>query len=166
MLVMRRAQRFEVSCKRLQRSMRVLGLTGVVPAPHTNKPYPAHKIDPSLQRGLAITRPNQVWSPDITSVRLAHGFASRVAIIDWSSRRVLARRLPNSLDSGFRFDRLEETFRVYDPAEIDNADQGVEFTSVAFTRVLRVARSPTAWTAVDGLWTTCSSSASGASVKG
>jgi putative transposase len=119
--------------------MRVLGLAGMVPGPHTSTPHPEHKIYPYLLRGLAITRPNQVWSTDITYVRLAHGFAYLVAIIDWYSRRVLAWRLSNTLDSGFCIDCLEEALRVHGRAEIFNTDQGVQFTSMAFTRVLREA---------------------------
>lgn len=139
MVVMLRAQGFEVSRKRVQRLMRVLGLAGMVPGPHTSKSHPEHKIYPYLLRGLAITRPNQVWSTDITDVRLAHGFAYLVAIIDWYSRRVLAWRLSNTLDSGFCIDCLEEALRVYGQAEIFNTDQGTQFTGMAFTRVLREA---------------------------
>jgi putative transposase len=79
-----------VNRKRVQRLMRLLGLAGMAPGPATSKPHPAHKVYPYLLRGVAITRPNQVWSTDITYIRLAHGFAYLVAVMDWYSRRVLA----------------------------------------------------------------------------
>jgi putative transposase len=104
---------YQVNRKRVQRLMKVLGLAGMLPGPHTSKPHPTHKIYPYLLRGVAITRPDQVWSADITYIRLAHGFAYLVAIMDWYSRRVLAWRLSNTLDSGFCIDCLEEALRTY-----------------------------------------------------
>jgi putative transposase len=90
-----------------------------------------------LLRGVEVTRPNQVWSTDITYVRLAHGFAYLVAIIDWYARRVLAWRLSNTLEAGFCVDCLEEAVRTHGCPEIFNTDQGAPFTSAAFTSVLR-----------------------------
>lgn len=83
-----------------------------------------------------MTRPNQVWSTDITYIRLAHGFAYLVAVIDWYSRKVLAWRISNSLDSGFCVDCLEQALRTFGTPEIFNTDQGSQFTSDAFTGVL------------------------------
>jgi len=85
-----------VNRKHVQRLMRVLGLAGMAPGPNTSQPHPEHKIYPYLLRGVAVTRPNQVWSTDITYIRLAHGFAYLVAVIDWYARRVLAWRLSNT----------------------------------------------------------------------
>ena len=131
---------YQVNRKRVQRLMKVLGLAGMLPGPHTSKPHPTHKIYPYLLRGVAITRPDQVWSADITYIRLAHGFAYLVAIMDWYSRRVLAWRLSNTLDSGFCIDCLEEALRTYGAPEIFNTDQGAQFTSTAFTKVLTDAK--------------------------
>jgi len=89
-----------------------------------------------LLRGVEVTRPNQVWSTDITYVRLAHGFAYLVAVIDWYARRVLAWRLSNTLEAGFCVDCLEEALRAHGRPEIFNTDQGSQFTSAAFTGVL------------------------------
>jgi putative transposase len=116
--------------------MRVLGLAGMAPGPATSKPHPAHKVYPYLLRGVAITRPNQVWSTDITYIRLAHGFAYLVAVMDWYSRRVLAWRLSNTLEAGFCVDCLEEALRAHGCPAIFNTDQGSQFTSEAFTKVL------------------------------
>ena len=84
-----------VNRKRVQRLMRGMGLAAMAPGPNTIRvsTHPAHKIYPYLLRGVAITRPNQVWSTEITYVRLNHGFAYLVAVMDWYSRRVLAWRL-------------------------------------------------------------------------
>src|SRR6266571_5142456 len=88
-----------VNRKRVQRLMGFLGLAGMAPGPNTSRPHPQHKIYPYLLRGVNVTRPNQVWSTDITYVRLARGFAYLAAVIDWYSRKVLAWRLSNTLDS-------------------------------------------------------------------
>lgn len=139
MVVSLRQQGYGVSRKRVQRLMRLLGLAGLVPGPHTSKGHPEHPIYPYLLRGLSVTRPNQVWSTDITYIRLARGFVYLVAIIDWYSRQVQGWRVSNTLDAGFCIDCLEEALRCHAPPEIFNTDQGVQFTSEAFTRVLRAA---------------------------
>ena len=125
-----------VNRKRVQRLMRVLGLAGMAPGPATSRPHPEHKIYPYLLRGVSVTRPNQVWSTDITYIRLAHGFAYLVAVIDWYSRRVLSWRLSNTLEAGFCVDCLEDALRTHGCPEIFNTDQGSQFTSEAFTKVL------------------------------
>ena len=67
--------------------MRHMGLIGMAPGPNTSRPHPDSNIYPYLLRGVSVVRPNQVWSIDITYIRLAHGFAYLVAIMDWYSRR-------------------------------------------------------------------------------
>jgi putative transposase len=125
-----------VNRKRVQRLMSILGLAGMSPGPNTSHPHPQHKIYPYLLRGVNVIRPNQVWSTDITYVRLAHGFVYLAAVIDWYSRKVLAWRLSNTLDSGFCVDCLEQSLRTFGTPEIFNTDQGSQFTSDAFTGVL------------------------------
>jgi putative transposase len=124
--------------KRVQRLMGILGLAGMAPGPNTSLPHPQHKIYPYLLRGVNVTRPNQVWSTDITYIRLARGFAYLAAVIDWYSRKVLAWQLSNTLDSGFCVDCLEQSLRAYGIPEIFNTDQGCQFTSDAFTGVLKL----------------------------
>ena len=136
MVVHLREQGYALNRKRVQRLMRTLGLAGMAPGPATSRPHPGHKVYPYLLRGVAIVRPDQVWSTDITYVRLAHGFAYLVAVMDWYSRRVLAWRLSNSLEAGFCVDCLEEALRAHGQPAIFNSDQGVQFTSEAFTKVL------------------------------
>ena len=136
MVVFLKAQGHAVNRKRVQRLMGVLGLAGMAPGPQTSQSHPEHPVYPYLLRGVAVTRPNQVWSTDITYVRLAHGFAYLVAIVDWYARQVLAWRLSNTLETGFCVDCLEDALRAHGRPEIFNTDQGSQFTSAAFTGVL------------------------------
>jgi putative transposase len=128
---------YPVNRKRVQRLMRVMGLEAIYPKPRTSVAHPEHRVYPYLLRGLAIERPNQVWATDITYVPLARGFMYLVAIMDWASRKVLAWRVSNSLDSGFCVEALQEALARYGKPEIFNTDQGSQFTSEAFTAVLQ-----------------------------
>jgi putative transposase len=135
-LVYLRGMGYVINRKRVQRLMRILGVSGIVPGPNTSKRNQAHKVYPYLLTGLQIIRPNQVWSTDITYIRLAQGFVYLVAVIDWFSRYVVAWRLSNSLDASFCLEALEESFR-YGMPEIFNTDQGAQFTSDEFTGRLK-----------------------------
>jgi putative transposase len=126
-----------VNRKRVQRMMQAMGLAGMAPGPNTSKSHPQHKIYPYLLRGIPITRPNQVWSIDLTYIRLAHGFAYLVAVIDWYSRKVLSWRISNGMEAAFCVDCLEDALRMHGRPEIFNSDQGSQFTSDAFTGVLK-----------------------------
>jgi putative transposase len=123
--------------KRVQRLMREMGLAAMAPGPNTSRAHPEHKVYPYLLRGVPVVRPNQVWSTDITYIRLARGFVYLVAIIDWYSRRVLGWRISNSMEAVFCVDCLEEALRTHGKPEIFNSDQGSQFTSEAFTGVLK-----------------------------
>lgn len=137
MVIFLRTQGHTVNRKRVQRLMRGMGLAGMAPGPNTSAKHPAHPVYPYLLRGIEIIRVNQVWSVDITYIRLAQGFAYLTAIIDWYSRRVLSWRISNSMEASFCVDCLEETLSLYGKPEIFNSDQGSQFTSEAFTGVLK-----------------------------
>ena len=124
---------------RVRRLMRLMGLMAVYPKPKTSKRHPEHKIYPYLLRGVAIERVNQVWSADITYIRLADSFVYLMAILDWFSRYVLSWSVSNSLDSLFCVDALDDALRVAIP-EIFNTDQGSQFTSRDFTGRLEKAQ--------------------------
>ncbi len=126
-----------VNRKRVQRLMRILGLVAMVPSPNTSKKHPQNKVFPYLLRGVAVVRPNQVWSTDITYIRLAHGFVYLVAIIDWYSRKVLAWQLSNTMDVGFCMDCLTAALSEYGAPEIFNTDQGSQFTSDQWIKKLQ-----------------------------
>lgn len=135
-LVYLRGLGYVINRKRVCRLMRVLGISGIIPGPNTSKRNQAHKVYPYLLTGLEIVRPNQVWSTDITYIRLVNGFAYLVAVLDWYSRYVLAWRLSNSLETCFCMEALEASLKGGTP-EIFNTDQGVQFTSEEFTGLLK-----------------------------
>ena len=139
MVVFLKAAGHNVNRKRVQRLMRHMGLSGMAPGTDTSRSHPDNHVYPYLLRGVSVVRPNQVWSIDITYIRLAHGFAYLVAIMDWYSRRVLSWRISNSMEAVFCIDCLEEAFRIHGVPEIFNSDQGSQFTSLAFTSVLKQA---------------------------
>lgn len=126
-----------VGRKRVQRLMREMGLVGMTPGPNTSRKKPDHKIYPYLLRGVPVERPNQVWSTDITYIRLLNGFAYLVAIMDWYSRKVLSFRVSNTMDTVFCSDCLEEALRIHGKPQIFNSDQGPQFTSLQFTGILK-----------------------------
>lgn len=128
-----------VNRKHVQRLMRLMALAGMAPGPATSRPHPEHRVYPYLLRGMVVVRPDQVWSTDITYIQLAHGFVYLVAVIDWYSRRVLAWRISNSMDTAFCIDCLQAALDEHGEPEIFNTDQGSQFTSDAFTGVLKGA---------------------------
>lgn len=116
--------------------MRKMGIRALYQKPRLSEAHPGHKTYPYLLRDLQITRANHVWATDITYLPMARGFCYLVAIMDWASRRVLAWRISNTLDTSFCTEALEEAIRKYGTPEIFNTDQGSQFTSVAFTTIL------------------------------
>ncbi len=134
-----RAEGQAVNRKRVQRLMRQMGIAALGPKPRTTIPVPGHKIFPYLLRDTVIDRPSQVWAADITYIPIGRGFLYLVAIMDWASRAVLAWRLSNTMDTSFCLSALEEALARFGKPEIFNTDQGSQFTSVAFTDMLRAA---------------------------
>lgn len=111
--------------------LRKMGITAIYPRRNTSRANPEHKIYPYLLGDLEIIKPNQVWSADITYLRLEKGFVYLVGIIDWYSRYVLNWRLSNTLDADFCIEALKEALS-YGKPEIFNTDQGCQFTSQGF----------------------------------
>jgi len=130
-----RRQGHSVNPKRIRRLMRLMGLEAIYPKPNLSKPIKAHKIYPYLLRGVRIDRVDQVWSTDITYIRLKQGFIYLVAVIDWFSRYVLSYEFSTTLDTAFCIKALQDALKVATP-EIFNSDQGGQFTSDAFTGIL------------------------------
>jgi putative transposase len=128
-----------VGRKHVRTLMRRMGIDALYRKPNTSKRHPAHPIYPYLLRGLKIDRPNQVWAMDITYIPMARGFVYLAAVVDWYSRRILAWRLSITLDTAFCIEAVEEAMQRYGKPEIFNTDQGCQFTSEAFTRVLKDA---------------------------
>ena len=131
-----RGQGYAVNHKRVQRLMRQMGLVAIYAKPRLSQPAEGQMIYPYLLRGVTVTRANQVWSADITYVRLQSGFVYLVAVMDWFSRYVLSWTVSVTMDVHFCLEALAQALRQGQP-EIFNTDQGAQFTSQAFTARLR-----------------------------
>ena len=118
--------------KRVARLLRLMGLEALYPKPRLSAGGPSHTIYPYLLSGFRAERPNQVWSSDITYIRLRHGFVYLVAIMDWFSRFVLAWEISVTMETSFCLSALDWALRRGNP-EIFNSDQGSQFTSADFT---------------------------------
>jgi putative transposase len=125
-----------VGRKRVRRLMATMGLAPIYQRPRTTVPHPEHRIYPYLLRDLVVDRPNQVWCADITYIPMRRGFLYLVAVMDWSTRRVLSWRLSNTMDVEFCIAALEEALAGFGRPDIFNSDQGSQFTSPRFTEVL------------------------------
>jgi putative transposase len=125
----------EVNPKRVRRLLRTMGLEAVYQKPGTSQPNPEHKIHPYLLRGLSIDRCDQVWSTDITYIRLSRGFVYLMAVIDWYSRYVLGWALSTTLDADFCIEAVAGILEARQ-CEIFNMDQGSQFTTPRFTQPL------------------------------
>ncbi len=130
----------KVNRKRIQRLMQLMGIASLAPQPSTTKPHPEHPKYPYLLRGgLVINRPNQVWCSDITYIPFKKGFLYLVAIMDWRSRKVLSWRVSNTMTTDFCVAVLHDALALYGAPDIFNTDQGAQFTSAAFTGILKEA---------------------------
>lgn len=119
----------EVNHKKVQRLMRDMKIQAIYPRKRTTLSNPDHKKYPYLLKELEIIRPNQVWSTDITYIRLPSGFVYLVAIIDVFSRKILSFKISNTMDVDFCLEMLKEALLKYGAPEIINTDQGSQFTS-------------------------------------
>lgn len=128
-----------VGRKRVRRLMATMGLAPIYQRPRTTVPHPEHRIYPYLLRDLVVDRPNQVWCADITYIPMRRGFRYLVAVMDWSTRRVLSWRLSNTMDVEFCIAALEEALARFGRPDIFNTDQGSQFTSPRVTEVLTKA---------------------------
>jgi len=126
---------YEVNPKRIRRLLRKMGLETIYQKPNTSKNNSEHKIYPYLLRGLDINKVNQVWSTDITYIRLNAGFVYLMAVIDWYSRYVLGWSLSTTLDADFCIDEVGRILNTQQ-CEIFNTDQGAQFTTPRFTEPL------------------------------
>ncbi len=129
---------YEVGVDLARTLMKRMGIEAIYPKPNLSKPHPNHKRYPYLLRGVKIQKTNQVWSTDITYLPMKNGFLYLTAVIDWYSRYVLAWKLSNSLDGIFCREVVQEALTKGKP-EIFNTDQGAQYTSIEFTRILETA---------------------------
>lgn len=113
-----------------------LGLETFYPKPKTTRINKEHKKYPYLLKDVNITSPNHVWASDITYIPIHNGFMYNVSIIDVYSRKILSHRTSNTMDIDFCIDALNDALRLYPKPEIFNSDQGSQFTSNNFTKIL------------------------------
>jgi len=123
--------------KIVRRIMNKCGLMAIYPKKNLSRRAKGHKIYPYLLRGKSIWLPNQVWATDITYLKLEGKDIYLTAIIDLYSRRVLSWRISNTMDVSFCIEALEEAIMHYGVPAIFNTDQGSQYTSEAFTSVLK-----------------------------
>ncbi len=126
----------QIGRKHVSTLMGKMGIAAIYRKRNTSAPHPKHPVYPYLLKNLTIDRPNHVWATDITYIPMKRGFVYLVAILDWATRKVLAHRVSISMTTDFCVEALEEAIARYGPPEIFNTDQGSQFTSADFTRVL------------------------------
>lgn len=132
-----RRKGYRVNRKRVQRLMRKMGLQSIAPKPNSSKAHPQHKIYPYLLNSFNVTRADQVWCSDLTYIRLKGGFVYLTAVMDWHSRYVLSWELSVTMDHEFCVSALERALRCHGTPGIFNTDQGSQYTSNEFTKVLK-----------------------------
>ncbi|MGH3850752.1 MAG: IS3 family transposase, partial [Pseudonocardiaceae bacterium] len=118
-----------VNHKRVHHLMRNMGIQGLIPKKNLSKNSLPHPIYPYLLRGVRAGYPNHIWGTDITYIRMQHGFLYLVAYLDWYSRFILSWRLSTTLEIEFVLEAAEDALNMYGIPEIENSDQGVQFTS-------------------------------------
>jgi putative transposase len=134
-----KAEGYQTGRRHVRTLMKKMGLEAIYRRPNTSKPASGHKIYPYLLRNLAVRRPNHVWAMDLTYVPMARGFVYLAAIVDWFSRKVLAWRLSITLEADFCIEALQEALERDGRPAIFNTDQGSQFTSTDFIKVLQDA---------------------------
>jgi putative transposase len=132
-----RRKGYKINRKRVQRLMRKMGIQSIAPKPNTSKAHPQNKIYPYLLRNIDVTRADHVWCSDLTYIRLAGGFVYLTAVMDWHSRYVLSWELSITMDSEFCASALERALRCHGTPQIFNTDQGAQYTSHQFTKILK-----------------------------
>ncbi len=130
-------QGLTVGRKRVARLMKKMGIEAIYRKANTSRRNFAHKVYPYLLRNATIERPNQVWAMDTTYLPMKRGFLYLAAVIDWYSRKILSFRLSNTMHTDFCIEAVNETIQKYGTPEIMNTDQGTQFTSLAFTDLLK-----------------------------
>ena len=133
-----RSQGCEGNHKRGARWLRTRGVETRYPHPRPSQPHSEHWVYPYLLRGRPIPRGNQVWSTDITYVRLHSGVSSLVAGRDWFSRYGLSWAVSMTMDVGFCLEALAQALEGAHP-DMFTTDQGAQFTSLDFTGRLQAA---------------------------
>ena len=134
---------YNVGRKMVRKAMKFMGIKALYPKPRTTIANSEHKKYPYLlnefkndKNQVIIEKPNQVWSTDITYIKLAKGFAYLAAIIDWNTKKILSWKLSNSMDVSLTTAVLKEALSCYPKPEIVNTDQGSQYTAKEHVNLL------------------------------
>jgi putative transposase len=136
MTVVLQREGFRIGFKRVRRLMRLMGIEAIYRKPKTTISNPENKTYPYLLKDRTIDRPNQVWATDITYIPMRHGFLYLVVVMDWVSRYVLSWKLSNTLEAAFCCEALEEALQQYEKPDTHNSDQGSQYTSQEYIKIL------------------------------
>lgn len=128
---------YDIGRKHVATLMKRMGIEALYRKPKTTCRHPEHRVYPYLLRGVNVSRPNQVWAMDLTYIAMARGFVYLAAVVDWYTRRVLSWGVSISMDTAFCVEAVEEAIGRYGTPDIFNTDQGAQFTSLAFTELLK-----------------------------
>lgn len=134
---MLRARGFGVGRRHVATLMHMMGIEALYRKKITTRRNAEHPTFPYLLRNLAIEHPNHVWCADITYIPMHHGFLYLFAVMDWSTRRLLAWRLSNTLTTDFCIDAVEEAIARFGKPRIFNTDQGSQFSDLDFVTLIR-----------------------------
>jgi len=134
---MLRREEHPIGRKHVATLMKKMGIEALYKKRNTSRRHPAHPVYPYLLRNLEINRPNPMFAADITYIPMRRGFVYLFAVMDWASRRVLSWRLSNTLTTDFCIEAVQKAIQRYGMPEIFNTDQGSQFTSLAFTQLLK-----------------------------
>lgn len=136
---------FIIGKNRVLKYMNILGIEAIFPKAKklTSIKEPEHKIYPYLlseyrnnKKQVTVNKPNEVWSGDITYIRMNGGFMYLAAVIDWHSKAILSYKISNTMDASLAVDVLEDAIGKYGTPKIFNSDQGSQYTSRQHTRLL------------------------------
>jgi len=134
---------YNVGRKMVRKAMKFMGIKALYPKAKTTIANSEHKKYPYLlnefkndKNQMIIEKPNQVWSTDITYIKLAKGFAYLAAIIDWNTKKILSWKLSNSMDVSLTTTVLKEALSCYPKPEIVNTDQGSQYTAKEHVNLL------------------------------
>ena len=128
---------YTVNRKTVRKYMEVMGIRAVYPKPNLSKRDHKEAIVPYLLRNYCVQFPNQVWSIDITYIKMAHGYMYLTALIDWCSRKIIGWKLSDTLSTTPVIEAVEEAVKTYGCPAIINSDQGSQFTSDEYKELLR-----------------------------
>lgn len=126
---------YETSRYQVGELMKLMEIQAIYPKKKTSIPNKEHKVYPYLLRDTQITYRNQVWSTDITYIKLVHWWLYLSAVIDWYSRKIVSWKLSNTMDIYFCMENLKESLECGTP-KIFNTDQWSQYTSTRYTSIL------------------------------